>query len=95
MQFNQFNLYSMNAGGFNTAQTDFVDSCMQELRTMNEYDEVKNYLTDKFGELDGEKWLEYPELKKSVYIVVDNEKVEFCALKNERQYFGKGWKLIK
>ena len=95
MQFNQFNLYSMNAGGkFEMPKDDAVDTCINEVRGMNVYDEIKSYLTERFGDFSGEKWVEYPELHKQMYLKIEGDIIEVCALKNEQQYFGQGWKLI-
>lgn len=95
MQFNTFNLYSMNSGMNNIRSKDEIDTCIDSLVKMNEYNEVKEFLSEKFGNIENEKWFEYSDLKKAVYIKNDDNVIEFCALKNEKQYFGKGWKLIQ
>lgn len=93
MQFNKYNMYSYNAGMAQVQRLDEVDICKQDLLRMTEYEDVKNFLTRKFGEFEGQKWVEYPDLNKHVYLYIDDKKVEFCALKNEEQYFGRGWVL--
>ena len=93
MQFNQFNLYSYNANIAQINTLDEVDNCKQELLRITEYDAVKDFLTQKFGNFSGQKWINYPELSKQVYLYLDEEKVEFCALKDKKQYWGRGWKL--
>ena len=94
MDFNQYNMYSYNAGLNSTQVLDEVDTCKLDLMRMTEYGDVKNYLTNKFGEVQGEKWIEFPELKKHIYINIDDEKCEFCTLKDREQYFGRGWYLV-
>ncbi len=94
MEFNKFNMYAYNMGAGGIAQAlDEVDICRQDLMRMTEYEDVKNFITRKFGEFEGKKWVKYPELNKHVYLYKDDEKVEFCALKNKKQYWGRGWKL--
>ena len=90
----QFRLYSMNAGMAVRPLQDIVDGYMQELIDIDEFDSVKDFVSDKFGDINGEKWLDYPDLHKEVYLLVEDCKIEFCALKNEKQYFGKGWKIV-
>lgn len=93
MQFNQYNLYSYNANIAQSSILDEVDNCKQELLRITEYDAVKDFLTTKFGKFEGEKWVEYPDISKYVYLYIDEEKVEFCAIKDNKQYWGRGWRL--
>ena len=93
MQFNMYNMYSYIIGSSQTEALDEVDACRLDLSRMTEYDDVKNFLIHKFGEIDGEHWIGYPELNKKVYIYIDDTKVEYCALKNNTQYWGRGWRL--
>ena len=94
MELNRFNMYAYNMGAGGTAQAlDEVDVCRQDLMRMTEYEDVKNFITRKFGDFEGKKWVNFPELNKHVYLYKDDEKVEFCALKDKKQYWGRGWKL--
>ena len=95
MEFNQFNMYAYNAEVSKAQKIDEVDECRHELLRMTEYDDVKNFLQRKFGEFKGEKWVTYQELNKLVYLYNDEEKVEFCAIKDGEQYWGRGWRLEK
>jgi len=94
MQFNQYDLYSYSANIAKYSALDEVDNCKQELLRITEYDAVKDFLSQKFGNFCGQKWINYPELGKQVYLYLDEEKVEFCALKDKKQYWGKGWMLV-
>ena len=92
--FNSYTMYSANVQAKPINTEDKVDKYIDELRTMSEYDDVKSFVETNFGDVNGEKLYDYPELKKQIYILVDDDKIEFCAAKNKQQYFGKGWKLI-
>ena len=95
MEFNQFNLYAMNASGENTIpKKDEVDVFIDEIRNIDEYNDIKILLEEKFGTISGEKRIDYADLKKQLYILVDEDKIEVCSLKNNQQYFGMGWKLL-
>ena len=93
MQFNQYNMYSYNANIQQSKVLDEVDIIKQDLLRMTEYEDVKNFIINKYGEFEGDKWVKFPELNKMVYLYLDSEKVEFCALKDKKQYWGRGWKL--
>ena len=93
MSFNPYNIYSINAG-IKTEVRDQIDTCINEIKDFCEYDEIKNYLEENFGNIQGEKWIHYEELHKNLYLRVESDRIEVCALKNEQQYFGKGWKLL-
>ena len=95
MQFNPYNLYAMNVNTNDFQKKDKLDNYIDEIRDFEEYDDIRNYIIEHFGRIDGVKWMKFPENNKLLYICVDDDKVEVCALKNKMQYFGKGWKLIK
>jgi len=92
-EFNQYNLYSMHYAQ-NMTKQDEVDTLVESVKLTRGYTELKDLLMSHFGEFDGEKWVDYDELHKSVYLNHDGENIEFCALKNDTQYFGKGFRLI-
>ena len=89
MQFNNYALYSMNSG---VSIVDKVDGFIHDLQLLNQYEDVVNYLNDKFGDIDNEKVIDYPDLKKQIEIVFKENAVEFFAAKDWKQYFGKGWR---
>ena len=95
MEYNKYNLYSMNFESSNLSQKDEVDACIQDISDMNVYEDLRAYLVEHFGDFNGEKWVDYPKLHKHVFLRLEEDKIEICVLKNEQQYFGKGWKLIK
>lgn len=92
-EFNQFQLYSLNCG-VEYKKNDVVDDYIDEVRGLYEYDDVKKFVEENFGDISGVKLIDYPDLSKKISIVKDEEKIEICAVKNGRQYFGQGWKLI-
>ena len=94
MEFNKYSMYSIGTQYSSVSKTDEVDDYIAELRDLDEYEDAKKFVQDHFGTVEGVKFFEFPELSKSVSVVLDEEKVEICALKNNRQYYGKGWKLI-
>ena len=54
MLLNQYNLYSMNVG---VTSVDEVDDCVQTLQRMTNYNDVVQYLNNKFGDIGESKLL--------------------------------------
>lgn len=88
--FNQYNLYSYN-NSRSLIQKDEVDKHIEFFEDCNEYSEVRNYIIKHFGEIDGEHWINFDEYNKECYLKFNDERIEFCSLKNHKQYYGKGW----
>ena len=92
---NQYDLYSYNMGmNDNFPKTDEVDGYINQIKNFEEYSEIKDFINEHFGDIHGEKWQEYDDLGKRIFMLVEDDRIEFCALKNNVQYFGKGWKLL-
>lgn len=91
----ELNKYSLYAGGaMQIREQDKVDKFISDLKEMNEYEEVCTYLEEHFGENQKSGIIEFPELNKQISIVYKDNAVEFCAAKNRKQYFGKGWLFV-
>ena len=90
-EFNKFSLYSMNYGATLEKEKDQVDKHIEFLKLEDDYEKVQAYLQDHFGDLSNEKWVEFEDIHKSCYLSAKDCKIEFCAQKNHRDYFGKGW----
>ena len=81
--------------GIQTAVTEFVDKAASTGKiTMDEYSDVKDYVAEHFGNVDGEKLFEYPKIDKQINVLIDEEKIEICAAKNYKQFWGKGLYLV-
>lgn len=93
-EFNKYSMYGLGYQGADMTQKDKVDRMVDEIININMYDEIQDFIKKNFGDVDGSKWFEYQELKKSVYVLNEEDKIEICMLKNNKQYYGKGWKQI-
>ena len=94
-EINKYGMYNMSFSNSGMGEKDKIDKWVEELTKTDSLDAVRSFVSSNFGNIEGENWFDYPDLNKKVYVLVDEEKVEVCALKNDKQYFGKGWKLIK
>ena len=93
MQFNQYSLYSFNAGQVQGSCDDKVLVDLQRLKTMKEYDEVKEYVDRTFGTYEGkQKILDYPNDVKVVLLQKENY-IGVAGIKDEKQIFGLQWTL--
>ena len=92
-EFNKYSLYSMNVTQ-QAPSLDKVDELVSDVRKINEYFELKDYIEGHFGTFEGVKFVDYGDIEKKVYLKLEENVAEFCALKNNKQYFGKGLKWI-
>ena len=93
-EFNKYALYTMGGMVNNMPKEDTVDKCVNELRRLDEYDDVLKFVTEHFGDINGDKMIEYPDINKQIYVVVDEKKIEVHAAKNMTQFFGNSWILV-
>ena len=95
MTFNKYSLYSYAAGEFKTACDDKILVDLKRLDSLEDYDEIVNFVDNLFGksEIDGTKWYDYPN---NIEVVVERKEkfVAVGALKNDKQFFGRQWRLI-
>jgi len=89
MQFNKYSLYSLNVG---ISSVDEVDECIHSLQRITQYDDVVKFITNKFGDIDERKLLDFKKLNKQIEIKFKPDAVEFHAASKWKQYFGKGWR---
>ena len=93
MKINQYNLYSFSAGQMQGSCDDKVLVDLQRLKSMKEYDEVKEYVDRTFGAFDGEqKIMDYPNDVKVILIQRENY-IGVGGIKGEEQIFGLQWTL--
>ena len=93
-QLNIYSLYSMNSNQKELLKEDEVDLILEKFKSIQELDEVRAIVEETFHIKEGIQWFDYSNDKK-VSVVIDEEKIEICALKNDKQYYGKGWKKIQ
>lgn len=94
-EFNKYSFYSLGYETANAVSKDKLDKHIDFLKGEDNYDDVRAYLIEHFEEAENGKWFEYPELNKQCYLVVSENKIEFCVEKNHKQYYGKGWLKIE
>ena len=90
-ELNKFQYYSYTQNSGVQQRNDEVDKHVEYLNSMDEYDDVKNYLRTHFGEIYGEQWVDFDSCHKECYLKIEDSRIEFCCLKNHKQYYGKGW----
>lgn len=89
MKFDSYSLYAMNVGDF---KMDEVDDIVRNIKLINSYDEVLNFINLHFGNIEKERCVEYPDSNKQIAIVLKQDAVEFFAAHKRKQYFSKGWR---
>jgi hypothetical protein len=86
-----FSLYQLGCTSQLSSKKDKVDSMVDEILDINRIVEIKDFISEHFGDVEGTKWFNYPELEKSVYVLNEDKRVEICMLFKNKQYYGKGW----
>lgn len=90
-EFSKYNLYSINTGSDLVKKSDEVDLFLDGLKTLTEYGDVLDFVQEHFGEFEGTKLLNFPEINKQIHLLVETRRIEICAAKNKHQYYGQGW----
>ena len=94
-EFNQYSFYSINSNINSKASVDIIERCVEDLRLINDFDEVLSYLNTTFTNIQSGKIVDFPELNKQICITLKGNAIEFHAAKNRKQFFSKGWLLIE
>lgn len=93
-ELNKYNLYNLGFQNQISVQKDEVDRMIDEMVNLHVYQEVKDFILNNFGEVDGTKYFDYPELNKQIGVINSPQKIVVCCFKNAKQYYGKGWQAI-
>ena len=91
-QLNQYSLYTQILSNQLEDKKDEIDTMIDEIRNIMLYEDAKIWFSEHFGDMQGENWLEYPEMDKKIYTRNNDERIEICMLFKNKQYFGRGWK---
>ena len=89
---NNYLAYTYCAQNFAHACDDKILVDINRLNSIDEYDEVKEYVSKVWGEVDGEKSFDYPN---NIKVIIRNKEncIEVGALRDNKQFFGTGWRL--
>lgn len=94
-EINKFSMYSLGNEASGMSQKDIVDQMVDEMIDLHMYQDVQDFVKKNFGEYECADWFYYPELNKKIYVKSKEELVEIVVYKNDKRYYGKGWKKIK
>jgi len=93
--YNQYSFYSLNTNIKSESSKDKIERCVNDLRQINEYYEVLDYLNANFSNFQSGKIIDFPELNKQICITLKGNAIEVHVAKNRQQFFSKGWLLIQ
>ena len=91
MLLNNTALYAMQVNQFQFI--DDVDNYIRDIDNIDEYHIVKDYISTRFGQFEGWKQFDYPELNKQIAITINEKEITFCVAKSYKQYYGTSWSL--
>ena len=92
MQLNLHNIYALNAGY--DEKMDKVDIYNLALKKINTVKDAKDYINDKFGNFDGEKIVEFPELNKIMTFNLEEGFAEYVIYASGVKVEQVSWKSI-
>ena len=90
--FNQYLAYTAQAREMSTACDDKILVDLSKLENMKYYDDIDEYVTQIFGEVEHSKQFEYPN---DIIVLVEREpnSIIVGAVQGTKQIFGLKWKM--
>jgi len=89
-EINKYEMYKMQYGICDLI--DEVDKLVNEIKKIDNYEEIEKFVKDKFDFTGKRKILDYSQFAKKICIQPKENAIEFFALKNNETYFSKGWR---
>ena len=91
-ELNKYGLYSLNFS--NAAVLDELSDFVNEITKINDYNDVKEYLSNKWNDVENRHFIDYPELNKKVSLKITDERIEVRVFKNDKQCYGEYWQVV-
>ena len=91
---NQFSYYSYMAGDLKSLTEGKVLVDLKKLDSLENYNEILDFITTTFGEFGSSKELDYPNDVK-VHLQKFDDAIIVYATQNEEQIFGSCWRPAK
>ena len=91
-ELNKYGLYSLNFS--NAAVLDELSDFVNEITKINDYNDVKEYLSNKWNDVENRHLIDYPELNKKVSLKITDERIEVRVFKNDKQCYGEYWQVV-
>ena len=89
-ELNYYNLYSYAVKDFQSATDDKILVDLKKLDSLEYYDEILQFITNTFGEVNGDKELEFPNEVK-LLLHKEEDMVFAYASQKEKRIYGKCW----
>jgi len=89
-EINKYEMYKMQFGICDLI--DEVDKLVNELKKIDNYDDVEDFVKEKFDFSGERKIINYSQLKKMICVQPKENAIEFFAIKDNKAYFSKGWR---
>ena len=94
LKYNQFSYYSHMAGNLKGLTEGKVLVDLKKLDSLENYNEILDFITTTFGEFDSSKDLDYPNDVK-VHLQKLDDVIIVYAMQKEEQIFGSCWRPAK
>lgn len=91
-ELNKYEFYSLNYS--NAEILDEVSDFVNDITKINDYNDVKEYLSNKWDNIENISVIDYPELNKKVSLKITDERIEVRVFKNNKQCYGEYWQIV-
>ena len=91
-ELNKYSLYGLNYN--NAKKMDELDEFVNNIVQIKEFNQVKDFLDNKWHGIKGNTRISYDELSKKVLVSIQDDRIEVRVFKDSKQTFGQYWQLI-
>lgn len=93
-EFNRYSMYSYMAGDFKSATDGKILVDLKKLSSLNDYNEILDFINTTFGEFDTDKELSFPNDIKVLLHKEEKMILVYASQKGER-IFGTSWEPVE
>ena len=91
-ELNKYSFYTLNST--NAQVMDELNDFVNEITKLESYNDVKEYLENKWKNIDKNNVIKFPELNKEVSLNITDDRIEVRVFKNNKQCYGEYWQLV-
>lgn len=91
-ELNKYSFYALNYA--NVEVIDELNDFVNEITKLNSYYDVKEYLANKWENVENRRVINYPKLNKEVCLKITDDRIEVRVFKNKKQCYGEYWQLV-
>ena len=96
VEISKYNLYSQNFSLDKISELDEADLIINDIKYIKEFEELKSYLVSHFPNINDKTFIKCKDNEqKQMFVNIEEDIVQFGAIKNDEIYYTKGLKFVK